>query len=59
MQYGPLMIDLQGISLNAEEEAILKHPGVGGVLLFSRNYSNKQALKQLVAEIRRLVKNPV
>lgn len=52
MHYGPLMIDIQGTALIEEERVLLKHPGVGGVLLFSRNYSDKETLKNLIVDIR-------
>lgn len=51
---GPLMVDVSGTALNQVDVALLKHPAVGGVILFSRNYESPEQLVDLVAEIKSL-----
>lgn len=54
MPLGSLMIDLEGHVLTEEEKILLKHPLVGGVILFSRNYDNPIQLIELTSEIHQL-----
>ena len=51
---GPLMIDLAGCSLSELERERLRHPLVGGLILFSRNYDSPEQLAQLTAEVHSL-----
>src|SRR5579862_1380000 len=51
MSLGPLMIDLLGTSVTPEERELMRHPLVGGVILFTRNYVDPEQLTQLVAAI--------
>lgn len=49
---GPVMFDLDGTSLRAEEIEKLRSPAAGGVILFARNYESPRQLADLVASIR-------
>jgi len=49
---GPLMLDLNGIELDEVEKEILRHPMVGGLIFFSRNYESKQQITDLVRCVR-------
>lgn len=51
---GPLMIDIAGHELTDLDRERLGHPLVGGVILFSRNYANREQLSALTAEIHAL-----
>jgi len=51
MSLGPLMVDVEGLALDAEDRELLRHPLIGGVILFSRNYQSREQLMQLVKDL--------
>ena len=54
MPRGPVMLGIEGISLTDADRRRLRHPLVGGVILFTRNYSDGDALRALSASVRAL-----
>jgi beta-N-acetylhexosaminidase len=54
MSLGPLMVDIAGTELCAEDRDLLVHPLVGSVLLFSRNYRSRAQVAALADAIRAL-----
>ncbi len=51
MTLGPLMIDLAGPRIEAEELELIRHPLVGGVILFTRNFTDSEQLSALTSAI--------
>ena len=54
MSLGPLMVDLEGTALAPHERELLRHPLVGSVVLFTRNYRDPAQLTELVADVHAL-----
>lgn len=54
MPLGPVMLDVEGLELTAEDRQRLLHPLVGAVILFARNYQSKSQVSALIAEIKAL-----
>ncbi len=46
------MLDVEGLTLNAEDIRRIRHPLTGGVILFARNYKDRAQLVALTAAIR-------
>lgn len=54
---GPVMVDIEGLQLTEHEKKRLQHHLVGGVILFARNFENREQLQALCSEIHAL-RNP-
>lgn len=56
MSLGPVMVGISGTELTAQEREMLCHPLVGAVILFTRNFENRDQVTQLVKDIHDLRK---
>ncbi|MES1925441.1 beta-N-acetylhexosaminidase [Salinisphaera sp. T31B1] len=54
---GPLLVDVAGTRLDDSDAAVLAHRGVGGAILFTRNYDNPEQLAELIADMKRIRPN--
>lgn len=57
LSLGPVMLDVEGVALASDDRRRLLHPLAGGVILFSRNFSDPGQLRKLTADIHGL-RNP-
>ena len=51
---GPLMVDIEGFELGADDREVLGDPVVGGVIFFARNFHDRAQMTALAASIREL-----
>ena len=51
-QHAPLIIDVAGLTLTKTDRQRLKHPLVGGMIMFARNWQNREQLTRLCGEIK-------
>lgn len=52
--HSPVVIDVPGLRLSKADRQRLKHPLVGGVILFGRNWESRTQLSALCAEIKKV-----
>jgi len=52
--HSPVVLDVAGLALEADDRRRLAHPLAGGVILFARNWRDRRQLTELVAEIKTL-----
>ena len=52
--HAPLIIDIAGTQLTAQDRKRLKHPLVGGMILFARNWQNREQLTALCRDIKKV-----
>jgi beta-N-acetylhexosaminidase len=50
--FGPIMLDVAGLTLTEHEKNIINHPNTGAVILFSRNYESPEQVTELINSIR-------
>lgn len=50
--HSPVVLDIAGIALNADDRRRLAHPLTGGLILFARNWHGRRQLTELVAEVK-------
>ena len=56
-QHAPLIIDVDGLTLTKQDRQRLKHPLVGGIILFARNWKNREQLTTLCDSIKQIRKD--
>lgn len=56
---GPLILDVDGLTLTAEDRELISHPLTGGVVLFARNYDHPSQLTELTRQMRKSRKGPL
>ena len=56
-QHAPLIIDIAGLTLSKADRRRLKHPLTGGIILFARNWQDRQQLSELCADIKAVRKD--
>ena len=56
---GPLLIGVTGLQLTEEEHQWLRHPAVGGVIYFTRNFVEQDQLQELIRQTRAAARNPL
>ena len=52
--HAPLIIDIAGLGLSKTDRRRLKHPLVGGLILFARNWHDRAQLSSLCREIKKI-----
>lgn len=51
-EHAPVIIDVAGFALNDDDRRRLAHPLVGGMILFGRNWQDREQLAALCAEVK-------
>lgn len=57
MALGPMIVDLTGLTLTAEDRRRLAHPMTAGVILFGRNFKSRLQVTKLIRSIRAIRPN--
>jgi len=56
---GPVMLDVEGLTLEKHEAEKINHPNTGAVILFSRNYQAPEQVAELIQNIRKARKGDI
>jgi beta-N-acetylhexosaminidase len=51
-EHAPVILDIAGTTLGADDRRRLQHPLTGGLILFARNWVNRQQLVELTAAVK-------
>ena len=51
---GPVILDIEGLELNDQDKARIRHPLTGGVILFGRNFQSRSQLVELTKSIKHI-----
>ncbi|MFO1326870.1 MAG: beta-N-acetylhexosaminidase [Rubrivivax sp.] len=51
-EHAPVILDIEGTTLNADDRRRLAHPLTGGLILFARNWQDRRQLTELTAAIK-------
>ena len=54
---GPLIINLDGVTLSKDEAKLLENDIIGSVILFSHNYNNIEQIATLINDIKKIREN--
>ena len=57
MTLGPIIVSIEGKKLSEDDRHTLRHDAIGGVILFSGNYEDREQLMELIRSIKK-IKSP-
>ena len=52
LAHAPVVLDVAGLALDADDRRRLAHPLTGGIVLFARNWRDRLQLTELIAEVK-------
>jgi beta-N-acetylhexosaminidase len=52
LDHAPVVLDVAGLALDADDRRRLAHPLTGGIVLFARNWRDRLQLTELIAEMK-------
>ena len=50
--HAPVVLDIEGLALNAADRRRLENPLTGGLILFARNWQSRRQLTELTSQIK-------